>query len=361
MKKILLYIDTLGRGGAERVLTNLANEFTKNGYQVVFVIVEKVENEYPLDDRIKKIYFSSRSKKLNFFIYVFNYLMNSVALYRVIRKEKPDVALSFLGVCNMELLLFRPFFKSTKAYISVRNIPDYEHVTDNHIRLARWLFPKADGVIVQTTEIEKWYYDRGINIKSRIIPNQVDYSFFDYPVAKEHKHIVSVGRLDSQKNRELLIRAYAKICDEFEDNLYIYGKGPLKEELQSLINELHLENRVFLKGAVSDVPEHINDSKLFVLSSEFEGMPNALLEALALGLVCISTDCAGGGPKDIINDGVNGFLTPVGDVDAMADKMRYVLSMPDEQYLAISNNARESAKAYKPDKVYKMWENYLFG
>ena len=177
----------------------------------------------------------------------------------------------------------------------------------------------------------------------------------------KRKNIVSVGRLHEQKNQELLIRAFAKISDKVEDNLIIYGQGELREKIEKLIVELKMETRVKLGGIIENVPDAIIGSNLFVLSSNYEGSPNALLEAIALGIPAISTDCPCGGPKEIIEDGENGFLVPVGDVDAMAEKMLYVLKLSQEEINLISKKAKTSAERYRPERVFQQWKNFLLG
>lgn len=260
---------------------------------------------------------------------------------------------------NLELLMVSLFNKQGKKYVSVRNTMEYEYSGNKKQLLVRLLFPKASGVILQTNENKKWFEERNIKINSRVIPNQVAAQFFDRSFSGERKDIVSVGRLEEQKNQKLLIRAFNRIKDQTEENLIIYGKGTLRDELEGLVAELKLENRVFLPGVTENVPEKIIGSRLFVLSSDFEGMPNALLEAIALGIPSISTDCPCGGPGEIITEGENGFLVPVGDEIALAEKMKYVLSLSESEIARISQNAKNTAERYRPEIIFRQWEEYL--
>jgi glycosyltransferase involved in cell wall biosynthesis len=183
----------------------------------------------------------------------------------------------------------------------------------------KYLYKKADGFVFQTEDAAK-YFEGIIKCDSKIIPNPINPKFIKEPYKGEReKNIVTVGRLESQKNQKMLIEAFGKIESKYpEYSLLIYGDGSKKEELQDLIKEKGLENKVILKGKIDDVENVIDKAKMFVLSSDYEGMPNALMEAMALGLPCISTDCPCGGPRYLMENGKSGLLVPVGNSDAMA-------------------------------------------
>ena len=217
---------------------------------------------------------------------------------------------------------------------------------------------RADAWVFQTEEAAKWY--EGIAKKSVIIPNAINPAFIRKPhEGEKEKCIVAAGRLSEQKNFKLLIDAFALISEEFSDfSLNIYGKGPLEEELREYARSKQLEARVKFMGYVDDMPEQLEKATAFVLSSDFEGMPNALMEAMALGLPCVSTDCPCGGPSYLINTDENGILVPVGDAEKMAVAMRKILADP-ELSNTLSNNARQISDRLAPQKIYKEWENVL--
>ena len=215
-------------------------------------------------------------------------------------------------------------------------------------------------MILQTRQCFSFFPEK-VQKKAVILKNPINKAFFRQPYRGEReKTIVAVGRVDENKNHELLIRAFAGIAGEFPDyRLKIYGEGDQKERLQHLIHELGLEKQAFMMGATSDVAGVIERARLFVLPSNSEGAPNTLIEAMLLGLTVISTDCPCGGPAELIEDGKNGYLIPVGDTQKLQEKMQYLLNhlqIADE----IGENAAKAAAIFKPEVVYGEWENYLY-
>jgi len=173
------------------------------------------------------------------------------------------------------------------------------------------------------------------------------------------KIIVNVGKLSSQKNQTFLVQAFAKIADKFlEYQLHIYGEGDKRSELEALSQELDLQDRVILKGNVSGLAKQIEDAALFVLSSDYEGMPNALMEAMAMGIPSISTDCPCGGPDFLIQNGENGVLVPVGDVECLANTMEKLLQ-DREMADMLGCNAVKIADVLHPDVVHENWKHYI--
>ena len=153
--------------------------------------------------------------------------------------------------------------------------------------------------------------------------------------------------------------AFAKIADEYPDmRLIIFGEGENRNKLEKLIEEKNLIDRISLPGNVSDIADRICSARIFTLTSNTEGMPNSIMEAMALGIPVISTDCPCGGPAMLIEDSVNGLLVPVGDAYALADAFRKILS-DNEFEITLGNNAYESSKKYDPQKVNSQWEKFL--
>ena len=170
---------------------------------------------------------------------------------------------------------------------------------------------------------------------------------------------MSCGRLEKQKRFDLLIDAFHHVCDAFpEYTLEIYGEGSMEETLQTQIDSLGMQDRIFLMGRSQDIPNAIKDASMFVLSSDFEGMPNALMEAMALGLPVISTDCGGGGARALIENGVDGLIVPCGDSETLAKAMHDLLA--DVQRMKVmGEQAKEKGMKFSADNVVSQWEKYF--
>lgn len=342
---------TLGLAGAERVTVHLSNYFLKQGSCVHLITAKKLEKEHPLPSGIERHNIGCSGK---------NVIKQIVELRKFVKKYKPDVVItmdSMLSFISVIALLGT----KTPLIISERSDPAYKFeipIERVYQYINQYFFPIAQGHVFQTFDAKTFY--KRCRKNTKIIFNPLVLDTLPTAIA-EHKtkNIVTIGRLSQQKNHKLLITAFSTIASLFpEYTLTIHGEGPLREELEKLINELNLETRVFLCGSSVDVLEKIIDASLFVFSSDYEGMPNALLEAMALGLPCISTDCPCGGPRAVITDGLNGKLVPVGDVEILADTMKYLLTNTDVAK-KMGENAVKIRKELHIDKIGKQWDELI--
>lgn len=352
MKTLMFYINSLNKGGAERVLLQLAERFASIGYRSVFVTSYRSRDEYPVPENVLRI--SMEEKNLPQSRLKKN-IRRISALRSLCREYKPEALIAFMAEPNFRAVL-AGFGLPVKTIISVRNDPNKEYAGKLFRFVGKSILPMADGCVFQTEDAKGWF-PKKLQDKSEIIMNQVSRNFFDEPASAEKKDIYAVGRLTPQKNHKMLIKAYASL-PESDDRLIIYGEGPLRKELEALVKELSLENRVLLPGLSTNVANDIKSAKIFVLSSDYEGMPNALLEAMALGLCCVTTDCPCGGPKSIIDQGVNGYLIPVGDEQALRNTLQELLDN-EEKRSYIAKKARERAEAFSPDRIFEKWQAYI--
>lgn len=351
--KILFYISTICGGGAARVMVNVANGMIEIGNKVCFVTNFPADHEYTLDDRIKRI---SLEKSENTSGTIYKNLSRISKLRRVLWEECPDISISFMGENNFRLLLAARGVK-TKTIVSVRNDPEKEYPTSFTKALAKALYKKADGIVFQT-EDAKLFFPEKVQQKSRIILNQVDEKFFqenDY----KGEYIIACGRLSNQKNYQMLINVFAEVLKDYPNEiLRIYGEGVLKDELMQLTRDLKISNSVEFMGFSTDMVEVYRNAKFLVMTSDYEGMPNVMLEALASSVPVISTDCPCGGPRMIIKDGENGFLVKVGDCNQLKNKINYLLKN-DKLIILLGKTARIMAEAYRGVHIIKDWENYI--
>ena len=299
--RILFYIDCMGVGGAQRVMKNLIEKFANDGDQVILItdyVPTDGKKEYEIPSSVKRIslneYCKSKEKPSN--------IERVLTLRKILISEKPEVAVSFMCPPNYRMLIGSMGLKH-KVLVSARNDPKVEYGTGFRKLIANILFRFADGVVFQTEEASA-YFVKNIRKKSKIIYNPVDPIFFQKKWKNSSHEIVAIGRLQPQKNPELLLDAFIRIADKFPDySLGYYGDGELKDRLKTLAEQNGLADRVHFYGISRDVPAVLeNNAKLYVLSSDFEGLPNALMEAMTVGVPIISTDCPCGGPRSLIQN-----------------------------------------------------------
>lgn len=352
--KIAVFISALSGGGAERVVCNLSNHLTALGHTVEILTMGETTAVEALDQGVKYTPLLTEKERGNALV---NNGKRILRLARYMKREKVDAYVVLLPRTTM-LMLRLKWLTKAPVIVSERSDPKkYIEKTKKGLRKTACL---ADGFVFQTDEAREWYVPHLKGTKATVIPNAINPVFIRPAYEGEReKTIVGAGRFNSQKNFPLLIRAFAEIAPDFpEHKLVIYGQGNLLESYQTLANELGVGDRVEFPGFVSDMPERLEKSSMFVLSSDYEGMPNALMEAMASGLPCVSTDCGGGGARFLIRDGENGSLVPVGDENAMAEAMRKILS--DEAFAAtLGRNARKLQETLAPEKVYGEWEAFV--
>ncbi|MBQ9135755.1 MAG: glycosyltransferase [Lachnospiraceae bacterium] len=356
-KKIAFYCSSLTKGGAERVFVNLAEYFNKKGYKVYIVTQYRHDDEYIISDDITRV-ISDLTPEETGKGRIKNFARRFAKLRRIFKEIRPDIVFACNGKNNLMVMATNTFLKN-KVVISVVADPKMEYPTKLMRFLSKTYFACADGIVLQTNEA-KTFFPKRIQKKSVILPNSLNLKFLKPRYeGKRKSEIVAVGRLDDNKNHAMLIRAFAKLAEEFSDyTVTVYGEGESRVELEKLITQLGMEQRVFLPGRADAIEEKIYQSSLFVMTSDTEGMPNALLEAMSLGLPVISTDCPCGGPRELIRHGENGYLIPVRDEEALYEQLRYCLSH-DIEMNEVGKCAAKIQETMNPDSVNEAWEKYF--
>jgi len=353
-KKIVLVISSLGGGGAEGILVRMSKYLLDYGYNIVFVTFDfpGSQEKYVLDSNIKRVVIHYRG--MNFLSKICSTTKRLIDLRRLIKIENPHVVLSFMTPTNL-LTITASLGLNIKCVVSERTDPSRFSYGFIYDLLTIILYRFSDKVIVQTEKISKFLFKR-CKANIAIIPNFIDnQSEFSFP--KLERKIISIGRLDKQKNFSLLILAFARLRISFPNwTLHIIGEGEQKEVLEKLIRELSLCKFVVLHGYVSNPFPLLMSSSLFVQTSNVEGFPNVLLEAMSCGLPVVSTEETG---NMLINHNINGLLFPSGDIDELVNQLNRLL---------INSNLRDSLglealkvrEVYHIDKVMAMWLDVLF-
>lgn len=353
--KILFVFGGKQKGGAERAITNIANAMIKEN-DVYFLGLKNINKFYEYSDKIKYYTMEKESEyKKNFLLR--NYIRVK-RMRKFVKEINPDVVISFAREQSYRLLLLN-FFNKRRIIVSVRNDPKHEYVKFSEKITMKILYSRVNGFVFQTEEARDFFSDK-IKNKSIIIPNPINELFLSTNKnVKRKKKIVAVGRLVEQKNHDLLIDAFAKISKKYNDYyVEIYGSGELKSVLEEKINKLGLSKKIFLKGEVSNVKECIEDATLFILPSNYEGMPNSLIEAMSLGLPCIATDCPCGGARFLIKNNENGIIVPTNDVEKLSKAMEKMLDNK-EFCEKLGMNAKKIREVLDANKINKMWLDFI--
>lgn len=348
---IIISIGTLGNGGAERVVSNLANSFTDKGHNVELLLYY---DRLPFYNTHSKVKMTIDEK----YIGKASVLKHVIWRRRYIKNSNADIIISFLAPFNI-INIVALFGLKIPLIVADRNDP--QKVPTNRIirGLRDFLYLFADGVVLQS-ENNKNYFSKMIQKRSTVIFNPIDVGASKGAALKceyPKKVIVSVGRLIKQKNPLLLVQAFAKISPEFQEyKLVFYGEGNMRDEIASLAAEYGLSNRVELPGSVKNIFELIINANLYVMTSDYEGMPNALLEAMCIGLPVISTKVSGA--TDVIKSGKNGLLVECGDVWGLVKAMDKMLS--DSTFRRIcGENAAMLADKLQMDSITNQWLDFI--
>lgn len=322
--KICFVVPSLSSGGAERVVSGLASQLVDDGYEAFVIKYFSCEHEYPISPALKVVCLSNGNEEQYNKISMQHKIME---LRRVIKAEKPDYIIPFLPHVAFHVHL-ACLGLGIKEIQTIRVAPNVAPSSKVLRRIRDYLVDSTYATFVQT-ESQKRYFKKKTQNKIFVLPNPIANEMFDADVQYPDRlsKIVSVGRLSKQKNFPLIIDTVKRIRDKGRDvELAIYGDGELREALQEYIDNIGAAEYCKLCGRSNHVVDVYANNHVFVLSSDFEGMPNALMEAMAAGLPCISTDCETG-PSDLIDEN-NGILVPVGNIEKMEEALLYLLDNP---------------------------------
>lgn len=347
------YIPQLFGGGAERVVTSLANTLSQQGHSISVVTTVRHENEYSVEIDVKRFVLNEmRLCRLG----LINKYIRFKRLREICREEHIEVLIAFLGgAINYSVLACLGL--KTKVIVSERNSPEFSYKSKLGRIWAKSVFSLSDGIVFQTNDAKMWF-PKIVQKKSVVIPNPVKSIFYSVSYTPSANEVVSIGRLTEQKNYQLLIEAFELVVEAVPNaRLRIYGEGHQEKLLQDLICLKGLCNNVELKGRTDDIPQILSKASVFVMSSDVEGMPNALMEAMTVGVPSVSTDCPCGGPHFLLSEG-RGMLVPVGNAAELSDKIVTLLGNKElrEEYSLKSKTYMEQ---FRQEIITAKWVEFI--
>jgi glycosyltransferase involved in cell wall biosynthesis len=354
-RKIALVISSMRSGGAERVMANLVNYWAGQGHDVTLVLFTPPSEAsfYKLDERVKVVALNCLSYHKNPLIYLKNMIRCLVRIRRAMKALRPDAVVSFLESVNMAVLV---------ATLGLR-VPVIvcEH-TDPHFHKIYYLYNKCRNLIyllankiIVLTQNSKLFFSTRMQNKIIVLPN---------PVAQPQKvktgqslvvkKLMSVGRLAPSKNYAMLIRTFAKLDADL--TLEIYGEGPEQENLQNLIQELKLDDRVFLRGNYIPIEDKLVEADLFVFPTQYEGFPNSICEAMSVGLPVIASNVVGN--TELVLDQKTGLLFEFNNIDDACEKIN-ILIQNKKLREEVVTCAKEFIKRFDEETIYSKWDQLL--
>ena len=345
--KILIGSYYSGGSGADKVKTFLANQWVQLGYDLTVLSMDDSRGYFPIDKRVTKVVIP-HYRGINIY-------KDVLELRKFFKQNRYDVIITFADNFSIKVALsLLGINNEGQLIMSERNDPAAERKDKLNRMLRKWAFRKADLLVFQTPNAQK-YFPEDIQKKSIVIPNPLNQNLPSWQKNIDTKKIVAVGRLEPQKNVPMLLKAFSIFLKSFpEYSLEICGEGSLKEEIIELISELHLNGSVKLLGFCDNIWEIMSSASMYVSSADYEGISNYMLEALGIGVPTIVTDCPAGGERMFIDGETNGLLVEVGDIKGMAQAMKRIAG-DNDLALEISKNSIKIREILKPDLIGKKW------
>lgn len=351
-KKVIFITNILGNGGSGRVMATVANYLANKNYKVeVYSFLDNYDL-YEVNNRINNTVIRCKSKNNQI-----KKIERIFELRKIFKNNKEATIISFEYFVNMQTIL-GALFLDNKVIISERNDPA-RHGNKFFINKLRNLLYRFTDILVCQTNDAKEYFPKFIQEKSIIIPNPIMPNLPQRFTGEREKEIVTFCRIESQKNLKMMVDAFALLNQDYpEYNLSIYGNGSKKQELINYVNYIRLSDKVYFYEFTDNIHSKIIDKAMFVSSSDYEGISNSMIEAMGIGLPCVVTDCPCGGARMMIQDGENGLLVPVGNVEAFYKGMKSIIE--DEQLSSkLSINAERIKESLKQEKICEIWNSLI--
>ena len=352
--KLLFIMQTIRARGAERVASVLTSQLTSMGHKVYLICIGFVRGEeYAVDDRVHIEFIpESSGSRLHLMLVRIRFIREKIAVIR------PDCIISLADARTIFMITAAHRGASIPMIFSERHDPVHNPKSKAD-RFMRWIAYHACDCVVFQTKGAKSFFSPAISRKGTIIENPI---MEDLPSAhrgERKPYVATFCRLVPQKNLSLLLRAFRRIAiDDPKLRLVIYGDGDLKQTLEEEAEQLGIAMQTDFRPHSLNVHAMVSDCAMFVSSSDYEGQSNSMLEAMAMGLPCVCTDCPCGGARAVIKNGVNGLLIPVGDEEKLAEAMRYMLDHPEEAR-RMGDNAAKIRNERKPNIIAGKWDRLI--
>jgi len=363
----MIVIHSLGGGGAERVAADLSAYWLRRGYRVSVVTQDGPEKDaYTLEPGVQRHVLGTAGSSQGSLGGALANLKRLWRLRRLVRREKPAIILGMMTTSSV-LAIIAAQGSPCKVIATEHAHPPSQGLPQIWERLRRWAYPKAHAVVALTSGTAEWLEEHVPGSHLAVIPNAVCWPMersepvVEPPARRGRYRMLAVGRLHPHKGFDTLVRAFSLIAQYFPDwDLTILGEGPQREALQAQIDEAGLTERVSLAGRVGNVSDWYMQSDLYVLSSQFEGLSNTLLEAMASGLTPVAFDCDTG-PREIIRPGIDGVLVrPVEDHEALAAHLSDMMAHPERRE-AYARRAVDVRDRFSTARVMALWGQVFEG
>jgi len=358
-RRITFVISSLAMGGAERVMTTMANHWATAGAAISLITLTPRETApgYRLDERVARVGLGRAQPSQTPLHAAWRNLDRILALRTAILRTRPDVVISFMDTTNIVTLLATRGL-GLPVIVAEHTDPGLKRMHPVWTRLRLATYPRATRLVV-LGESSKTYFPPSIQQRTQIIPNPVAISPSTSPVAQSSRpHIAAMGRFGPEKGFDQLITAFATIAPKFPTwDLVIWGDGPLRPELERHRDELGLHQRILLPGLTTAPHDVLREAAIFALSSRREAFPMVLAEALACGLPAVAVNISSAIPH-ILRDGIDGYLVPSGDMPAFAASLASLMA-DDVCRQSMARRAPEVLDRYGVEPVMRIWDELI--
>ncbi len=349
--KITFFIGSMGVGGAERVISLLANDYVSRGWEADIIMLRLPDVAQTIDPRVRLI---NMNGPRNSYVKNATFWLSNIREY--LKKERPDRLVPQLGRINA-LVLTAAFGLGIPVIATEGNHPKHDGRGELMLRYCDLIYRTAHKIVFQT-RAEESCFSAPVRRKGVIIPNPVSVEGVERGEDPGFT-IITAGRLAPQKNHKMLMDAMELLRrDVPQARCLIYGQGQMKEELERYCKEKNLEDVVKLPGHSFQIHQEVANSSVFVMTSEFEGLSNSLLEAMILGIPCITTDYPGA--DEAVLDGVTGYVIPRGDAAALADRLKKLYNDP-ALARRMGDAAKKEMEKCRQENVMKLWREVIEG